>query len=100
MRKLSGEYGSVERNEVSRMKRRFRNVAAAVNRISTAQEQAARDAERIGNQVGRTLFSTAGNRPAPSYLVNKRVDFLMHFSTDTNRLSCWTGSAWKTVTLT
>ena len=90
----------VTRSNTLRASRSLRKTSMATFRIRSNEEAIARDAERLGIFNARFEVGTAANRPQATYLATRGVKSLLYFATDTFVLSAWTGTVWKTTTLT
>lgn len=88
------------RSAMKRLSRDLRLASAAANRVTSINDSPSRAAERFGGQTGKFIFSTSINRPSSTYMSKAGIRSSIHFATDTGVFSAWTGSAWKTVTLT
>ena len=75
------------------------DINAARLRTLSSQENIVRDAQSKDWIVGTVIAGLAVNRPDIEYLNQRGVKVSVYFATDTFVLSAWTGTEWKTTTL-
>jgi len=90
-----------DRAENNLRDRRTRLAAQRTSLAQSGEENPARGASGLSQKndtrIGTTMFGRAINRPTTGDLLKKGTQGMLYFATDTNALSAWTGSAWKSV---
>lgn len=84
--------GGVTRKDV-------RENSSAINRTRAEEEYLNRDAQVQNRVMISASAGHAADRPSSDYLLRRGSGAHIYFATDTFVLSVWTGTAWKSVTL-
>lgn len=74
-------------------------LVAARSRRLASEENIERDAQSKSVSVGTFMFGKSADRPESDYMLQRGTGSMLYFATDTFVLSAWTGSAWKSSTL-
>jgi len=90
----------VRASDLRRMRREISQTSASVQRIRSEEDYPHREAQLYDRKPMSVTFGTSTNRPSSDYMLQKGVQSALYFATDTFALSAWTGTAWKSVTLT